>query len=230
MMQQNIGSQLLLLVTRQNEGKIVSSRRGAVPFGLAAGIILDLLREKRLRIDEEQFLNVVDVSSTGRPMYDEVLQRIGGDEARRFAAWISMVHDSYSELLHVVYGELAGQGLVRHEESRVLGLFRKHRYPLTDDGLSRSGELRRMIVAGLEAPVTMNESVLQLCALIHGCRVEHLVLDGRITAQARSVFKRLFKPDLDFARYPVDVHRAVIVAAKATRQLIVEASGPDASA
>ena len=127
-------------------------------------------------------------------------------------------------------GELAGKGLVKHEESRVLGLFRKHRYPLTNYGVQRAAELRRMLVAGLEAPPAMDESVLQLCAVIHGCRVEHLVFDGRITAQARSMFKRLFKPDLDFVRYPVDVHRAVIVAAKATRQLIVEASGPDASA
>jgi len=220
---------LLLLTTREKDGAIPSSRGGAIPFGLATGLLLDLLRERHCRMDEEQFIRVTDETPTGSALHDETLGRIRGADAMRFASWISVVHERTKKLLLRCYEAPVQEGYFRHEESRLLGLFPRHRFPPETAGTERAARLRMAVEAAVAEPASMDEGMLQLCALIRGCRVEHLVFDQRVRAQAKEVLRRICKPDLDFIRYPEELHRMLVVAAKATRNIIVDQTSVDAS-
>jgi hypothetical protein len=229
MMDFSLCTHLLLLSTRDKDGAIPSSRRGAVPFGLATGLLLDLLRERRCHMDEEQFLRVTDEAPTGSALHDETLERIRTADARRFASWISIVHEKTKKLLLRCYEVPVREGYFRHAESRVLGLFPRHRFPPEEAGTRRAARLRMAVEAAVAEPASMDEGMLQLCALIHGCRIEHLVFDHSVRVQAKEVLRRICRPDLEFIRYPADVHRIIVIAAKATRNIIVDQTAVDAS-
>jgi Golgi phosphoprotein 3 (GPP34) len=129
---------------------------------LTAGVLIDLASEERVDLDETGALRVFDPTPTDRPAHDLVLKAIAEDDSE----WLpsTWVHRLASGTSRTVLIDAHDRGAVSERTRRILGLWRRTEYDVTDQahlaGLRE--ELQRVYEGVSTEPIAT--AVFSLCA------------------------------------------------------------------
>ncbi len=121
--------EVLLLALRDEQGTVSSGAMLAQALGGA--ILSELMLTERLHVHEgrKPMVQVRSRKPTGDELLDECLRRVS-DANRRAGpqAWVSRFGNT-KQLRHRVARSLCRKGVLREDEDRILGLFRRKLYP-----------------------------------------------------------------------------------------------------
>ena len=191
---------VLLLAIDERSGAIRGA--GELRFGLAGGMLIELRLHGRL-VSEGRSLTVVDRLHTGDPLLDEVLSLMRQTSAPRpVRSWLLRITRAIHDLLPRYLDRLARNGIVRHEQSRTLGLFSTDYYPLLALGsrYALTERLRQITLADARA----EPRELALLRLLEACGL----LDALFArAELRLVRSRL-------VTYSTDERLSLMIAAE----------------
>jgi hypothetical protein len=150
-----IAEELLLLLTDEESG---STRTDStkLTYSLAGALLLELSLMGRVDVAEpgeptkKGRLVVRDGSPTGEALLDHALTEV---ERRRNLKPTDVIRRLAKGAREDVYARLADEGVVRREDSRVLGVFPRTRWPVIDRDARR--RLERDVAAAVSAPTEL---------------------------------------------------------------------------
>ncbi|MBC8329605.1 MAG: GPP34 family phosphoprotein [Planctomycetes bacterium] len=147
--------EVLLLALRDEQGTVASGAMLAQALGGA--ILAELLLSERLHVHEDRkpMVQVRSRKPAGDELLDECLRRVS-DANRRAGpqAWVSRFGNT-RQLKHRVARSLCRKGVLREDEDRILGLFRRKLYPERDPAPERA------VLARLDAAIFSVRSDLE---------------------------------------------------------------------
>lgn len=121
----------MLLAIRDDKGTFSS---GMFLFSVAGAMVSELLMQQRIvaSSDKKQFVGVIDKTSTGDEILDELLQTIlESKKPRGLQHWVYKAANM-PKLKHRIASQLCDMGILRHDEKKVLWLFTQQVYPELD--------------------------------------------------------------------------------------------------
>lgn len=119
--------EVLLLCLHDEKGTLTND---TVTYGMAGGLLAELMLAGRIAIDDTKKarVSVVDPTPTGKPEIDAALSRIAEDDkSRKMTDWVSKL--AVKALRERSVDRLCDAGILRREQSRVLWIFDRTRYP-----------------------------------------------------------------------------------------------------
>jgi golgi phosphoprotein 3 len=128
----HLHEEMLLLALHDDKGSFHS---GMYSYALAGAVITELLLEGRLRVvpgrGKRRYLEVADPAPTEDPVLDHALERVAGSGRReQVKRWVSrLATERRPKLAHRVAEDLVEAGVLDREEGRILGIFRRVRFP-----------------------------------------------------------------------------------------------------
>jgi Golgi phosphoprotein 3 GPP34 len=180
-----LAEELLLLVTDEMSGRLgAPAAQVDVVLGGANLVELTLLNKVGLSGQWDQGkpgrIIVRDRSPAGDEVLDAALQVLGVHQGKKPLA---VVRPLGKRLRRTLYERLALTGVVRAEQSRILGAFPARAWPVHDTGqLARSRRLVAQVLSQQAAPQPRGGT---LVALLHALRYEHKVVDSRECGMSR---------------------------------------------
>jgi|1185.fasta_scaffold11434_2 hypothetical protein len=179
-----LADDLLLLLLDDRTGRPRLDRT-KLDLALGGAVLLQLALDHRVDVapgsPRRAKVVVVDAVPTGDAVLDDALRRVGARPARA-----DKLVPAISKGLRPLLLERAERaGLVRREEDRVLGLFRRQRWPATDGvrGRELTGRLRDVLVVG----ATPDPRTSALVALLASVDAAHVVVGTRNRAERAAV-------------------------------------------
>jgi len=144
---------LLLLALCDERGTVAFG--SMLPYGLAGGILTELMLARRMEIDRSRRLKkplvtVRDEQPLGDPVLDDALARIEAAKRRATAqSWISRLAGRTRLRAEIAAG-LCRRGVLEEREDRVLLLFRRRVYPTVNPDPERRlmDRLRAAVLEG----------------------------------------------------------------------------------
>lgn len=156
----NIGEDLVLLAIKRN-GTIAAFER--LRFALAGSELVRLVDARRIDIDHDGYIVVLDVSPTGDELADLALTSIGGAVIRlRAKEWVARQRPV---LVDIYLEHLAAAGVIRSEDRKVLGLFRAQRWAVVDTARVIDAKGRLDAIVSSTGPVTREQAAF--AGLVH---------------------------------------------------------------
>jgi hypothetical protein len=177
-----LAEDLLLLALDDESGATPLSREQTLGFGLAGGVLLELLLAGRLDAAGRN-LAVADAAPTGDAVLDDALRKIA--DARRprdTQHWVNAIAGDH--LRERVLDQLVAQGIVRREEHKILWVFPANRYPTQDPAPERG--VREQVRAAVLGGATPEPRVAALIALARACKLD----DALFTRDERKAARR----------------------------------------
>jgi hypothetical protein len=174
-----IAEDLLLLLTEDVSGRLAVSSEPA-DLGLAGAALLELTLMNKVDLSREGDpgkpgrVVVRDPAPTGDAVLDTALDVLAAHPGKKPAA---VLRPLAKHLRATLYERLAGAGLVRAEEGRVLGVFPTHRWPARD--AEHEAQVRRLVTEALVLGATPDQRSAALIALLHALGCEHKVVDPK---------------------------------------------------
>jgi golgi phosphoprotein 3 len=150
----HLHEEILLLALHDEKGSFHSSMHS---FALAGAVVTELLLDGRLRVVEgrrkRRYLEVADPTPTGDPVLDHPLGRVeAGSRREQVARWVTrLARERRPSLAHRVAEDLVEAGVLDRQEGRILGIFRRVRFPTAHP------DPEDALVARLEAALERDE-------------------------------------------------------------------------
>jgi hypothetical protein len=175
-----LAEDLLLLVTDDTSGRLVTGPAAHVDAGLGGANLIELT-----------LLNKVDLSGKGDPgrpgriivrdpfpVGDDVLDAALGILIRRQGSKASTVSTVIrplgKNLRQALYERLAGSGVIRAGQGRTLGIFPARTWPAQD--ARHEEQVRQLVTQALVQQTAPDARTAALIALLHALRCEHKVI------------------------------------------------------
>ena len=174
-----LAEDLLLLVTDDASGRL-SASADRVNAGLGGANLVELTLRNKVDLTGEQDpgrpgrIIVRDPSPPGDAILDTALQTVTAYQGKRPS---TVIRPLSKNLRRTLYERLAGHGVVRAENSRILGVFAVRRWPAHDG--SREAEVRRLMTQALVQQVAPDTRTAALIALVHAVGCEDKIVDPR---------------------------------------------------
>jgi hypothetical protein len=174
-----LAEDLLLLVTDDASGRL-SAPADRVNAGLGGANLVELTLRNKVDLTGEQDpgrpgrIIVRDPSPPGDAILDAALETVAGYQGKRPS---TVIRPLSKNLRRTLYERLAGHGVVRAENSRILGVFAVRRWPAHDG--SREAEVRRLMTQALVQQVAPDTRTAALIALVHAVGCEDKIVDPR---------------------------------------------------
>ena len=174
-----LAEDLLLLVTDDASGRL-SASADRVNAGLGGANLVELTLRNKVDLTGEQDpgrpgrIIVRDPSPPGDAILDAALETVAGYQGKRPS---TVIRPLSKNLRRTLYERLAGHGVVRAENSRILGVFAVRRWPAHDG--SREAEVRRLMTQALVQQVAPDTRTAALIALVHAVGCEDKIVDPR---------------------------------------------------
>ena len=174
-----LAEDLLLLVTDDASGRL-SAPVDRVAAGLGGANLVELTLRNKVDLTGEQDpgrpgrIIVRDPSPPGDAILDAALETVAGYQGKRPS---TVIRPLSKNLRRTLYERLAGHGVVRAENSRILGVFAVRRWPAHDG--SREAEVRRLMTQALVQQVAPDTRTAALIALVHAVGCEDKIVDPR---------------------------------------------------
>lgn len=138
----------LMLLLMDDDGASVQAA-GTLYYTLGGAVLTELALLGRVDVDDSGILNGPRVTPSGEgPLPDPLLQWAYDTVAEKTRRVQPLLVAIGADLWRVVIDRLADRGLLRREESRVLGVFRSTRWPAADS--EHESQLRARILRVLE--------------------------------------------------------------------------------
>ena len=174
-----LAEDLLLLVTDGASGRL-SAPADRVGAGLGGANLVELTLRNKVDLTGEQDpgrpgrIIVRDPSPPGDAILDAALETVAGYQGKRPS---TVIRPLSKNLRRTLYERLAGHGVVRAENSRILGVFAVRRWPAQDG--SHEAEVRRLMTQTLVQQVAPDTRTAALIALVHAVGCEDKIVDPR---------------------------------------------------
>jgi hypothetical protein len=174
-----IAEDLLLLVTDDTSGRL-SAPAAQVDAGLGGANLVELTLNNKVGLSGEEDqgkpgrIVVRDPSPAGDAVLDAALEIVIAHQGRKPSAVIRPLGKNLRDTL---YQRLAGGGVVRAEQGRILGVFPVHRWPALD--VSHEAEVRRLVTQALVQQMAPDTRSAALIALLHALKCEDKIVDPR---------------------------------------------------
>ena len=174
-----LAEDLLLLVTDDASGRL-SAPADRVNAGLGGANLVELTLRNKVDLTGEQDpgrpgrIIVRDPSPPGDAILDTALETVTAYQGKRPSTVIGPLSKN---LRRTLYERLAGHGVVRAENSRILGVFAVRRWPAHDG--SREAEVRRLMTQALVQQVAPDTRTAALIALVHAVGCVDKIVDPR---------------------------------------------------
>ncbi|HYH31961.1 MAG TPA: GPP34 family phosphoprotein [Pseudonocardia sp.] len=165
---------LVLLLLHPERGRAVVDGT-SLDRAIGGALLLDLALADRISADGDGAkarLSVRDALPTGDPLLDAAASRLAGGPVRAQKAVERLARGSRTTVLE----RLVRRGLVRREQSRILGIFPSTTWPQADAAVAN--ELRARVAAVLRGRARPDQRVALLISLLHAVKAEHKVVDG----------------------------------------------------
>ena len=172
-----LAEDLLLLVTDDASGRL-SVPAAHVDAGLGGANLLELTLRNKVGLSGERDdskpgrVVVRDPSPTGDPVLDAALQIVIAHQGSKPS---TLIRPLGKNLRHTLYARLAGNGVVRAGQGRILGLFPARRWPAQDS--RHEAEVRQQLIQALVQQRTPDGRSAALIALLHALRCEHEIVN-----------------------------------------------------
>jgi hypothetical protein len=167
-----LAEDLMLLLLDDETGRPLVNSTSA-DNALAGAVLLDLVHAERVDAPEDKKLRVRDASPLGDPVLDAGLQRLGDKDSLKPQRAVELLRKNVRK---AVLDQLVNRGLVRREESKVLGLFPRTSWPAVDS--AHEDEVRTGLAAALVDGEQPDARAGGLVALLHAVNAVHKVVDG----------------------------------------------------
>jgi Golgi phosphoprotein 3 (GPP34) len=164
---------LLLLLTNDATGKLIVPA-AQVDVALGGANLIELTLLERVGLDDRKRVVVHDPSSTGDPILDGALGIIGARQGKKPK---SVVEALGKNLRTALYGRLVAAGVLRAEESKVLGLFPVHRWPAAR--AEHEEHVRTQLTQVLVQRTTPDSRTAALVSLLYALKSEQRIVDPK---------------------------------------------------
>jgi len=176
--------ELLLLALNERKGTTSLSAAPGLPYGLVGGCLMELALLGRVRLDDGTLVPV-----GGPKIDDDVLERVlerleAATRFQRLDHWLAGSSLEAGWIRRVLLDRLVGRGILRREESRVLRIFPRTRYPELD--ARPELEIRRRLRAVLGGASAPDGRTAALVVLVHACGMVGEVVPKAERREARS--------------------------------------------
>ncbi|MCX5611158.1 MULTISPECIES: GPP34 family phosphoprotein [unclassified Streptomyces] len=182
-----LAEEIMLLSLDDESG--ATRQRQAVGWAVAGGILLELVLAERVSV-KGKYLELADDTPTGEELLDGRLRLIGtwlrGRSKRRVTDWLTK---DQAKAVGAAVERLRARGIVVVEESKVLGVFPRRRYPEADGAAERA--LRERLAAAVLTGAEPDERTAGLVALLHAAKLHRLAFPdlprGQVTPRMAEI-------------------------------------------
>ncbi len=214
-----LAEDLLLLVTDDASGRLCVPAE-QVDAGLGGANLVELTLMHKVDLsgggDEGKpgRITIRDSSPVGDEVLDVALAIIIAHQGKKPS---TVIRPLSKNLRRTLYGRLAGSGVIRAEQGRILGVFPARRWPAQD--ASHEVEVRRLVTEALAQQTTPDARTAAVIALVHALKCEHKIVDPRLYGlsrrQLRARAEEIAKGDWasEAVRKAIDEMIAAVVAA-----------------
>jgi Golgi phosphoprotein 3 (GPP34) len=215
-----LAEDLLLLLYDDESGKPISGSP-QTDYALAGAVLLELTMLGKIDVAgqnedvKKDRLVVRDPAPTGDPVLDERLALIGGKEGSKPQNLIGKLSKNLREAL---LERLAGQGIVKAEKGKVLGLFPITRWPAQD--ARHENDVRAALDAALRIGTQPDQRTAALVALLHSVDVVPKII---IDHPDKKALKRRAK-EISESAWAADAVRKAVQAVQASMTAVIVAS------
>jgi hypothetical protein len=132
----------LVLLAIEDDGDIAHTA-GQIEFSMAVlgACLVELNAAQRITV-KATAVKLIDSTPTGKPMLDEVLRELGGEEPRNIEQWILHLLPVAPNVVQHALGSLVGRKILAFTESRYLWVLKARRYPVLDGREQKEAKLR----------------------------------------------------------------------------------------
>lgn len=154
---------LLLLATDDESGHI-STKSGALDYGLAGAVLTELLLRDRLDAEDGK-LRLTNGSPMGDSVLDHALASMGDSKPRDAKHWVGKL--ARDHVKDRVLDQLIQKGVLGIEEHRILWIIPVDRYPAEDSAPER--DVRENVRAVVTEGASPQPRTATLIALLKAC-------------------------------------------------------------
>lgn len=188
----NIPEKLFILSVDDEQGEIRSSIKSTLPYGLAGGLLAELLLANKIQLQGGR-LTLVDSMPIGDAWLDEVLAEIAaGLKPRKLSRWIEIL--GRKQIIKQTAARLAERNVIRVEKKRYLWIIPYEIYPQLDASAKYwvKQRLRGIVLAG---EIT-DEHDLILLSLLKACGLLRLLFTRDERKYASKKIQELVKGEV----------------------------------
>lgn len=161
-----IAEELLLQVTKP-DGTLLAPVVAKIHNGLAGALLSDLALLEKITIDERGRLQVLDLAPTGPEILDTALEIFAKQEGQEPKNVIMRV--AVKDPAKHLYQGLAAAGYVREERSKVLRVFTRTTWPVTNlDHQDATRQELTDVLLGATPPDARTASLISLLRAVDG--------------------------------------------------------------
>lgn len=122
--------EVVLLAVDERRGDLRSTREFGTAYALVGAVFFDLALARKLDTDTEA-IQIIDTTPAGNPTLDRVLSGMAQrPDLTTVCDWIEEIFHRRQDLEGEALASLIGQGILRHEKSKMLWIIDVERFPL----------------------------------------------------------------------------------------------------
>jgi hypothetical protein len=162
--------EVVLLAVDEATGGLRSTREFGTAYALVGAVFFDLALAGKIDTDTEA-IHIVDRAPTGNATLDRVLNAMAGQpRISTVRQWIEEIFHRRQDLEGEALRSLIGQGILRHEKSKLLWIIDVERFPMVNNRPQQHVKLRLAeAILGDGIPDTrdiMLVSIAEACGLL----------------------------------------------------------------
>lgn len=203
--------EILLLALDEKTGKLHPMPERGLDFALAGGLLMELAFRNQIDTDITRLI-VVDRSSTGDELLDEVLELLPEDDPNlTIQKGLSRVALKADALRKKLFAGLVEKKILRQEEHRFLWVLNERRYPVVDDRQEQEvrSRIREVIIEGT---IPDPRDVAIIC-LMNACDLGHTMFSSDELEQYGARIDQVSKMDMigqALAKAIREIQRAIL--------------------
>jgi golgi phosphoprotein 3 len=125
--------EVVLLAVDESNGGLRSTREFGTAYALVGAVFFDLALARKIDTDTEA-IQIIDHTPTGNGTLDRVLAHMATrPDLTTVRAWLEEIFQKRDDLEGEALQSLIGQGILRHEKSKLLWIIDVERFPLADN-------------------------------------------------------------------------------------------------
>ena len=185
--------EIILLVLRDEDGRIMPVHRSALDHAIAGAVLMDLAMENRIDTDLKNLI-LIDATPVGDSLLDPTLAEIQAGTQSDARFWVDHTSKRSHEIREEALSRLVERGILERQDNHLLWMFRSQRYPAIDGRVEREVKLRIMGV--LFSDDIPDPRDIGLICLADACGIFKRLLSKRELNQASARITQVRKMDL----------------------------------
>ncbi|NNJ72779.1 MAG: GPP34 family phosphoprotein, partial [Enterobacterales bacterium] len=187
----SLSEKLLLLGLNDEKGSVVFSASGALPYGLAGALILELYLLEKIDF-RDQKVKVINSGKTDNDLLNEVLALLSSSSKRRDTKhWVQKVTSKVKKIQERLAHQLVAKKVLSKQEHSFMWLINYNRYPTDDEQPEKDvrSHVKDVVLRRKEA----NLEDVALVSLIKACELINEVFDKSERDKAKKRIESMSK-------------------------------------